>query len=294
MSSFVSLRASGHNFQVAWAPWMLHVGGSAQHGYLGARRTHLWEILQGRYVLVLLMEVLSTLGMVDLAYDPPQDARADFRELWGMESIEYFSIYDGLRYFRLNSLGAYCLGLSESYEPGHSPATLRLAGAEVEGLPNLPGFAAGYLDRVAERAGDGRWTLTREALLRAAEAGQLPADVRAFLVQQSGRALPYASERFLRSTEHWLGRCRDAGPARLLRLSPEALAEVLANPVVAKLCLRAGEHLVVPLEHEAAVGKALRKLGYWTAPRFFVEGVDQPDHLDPSFGDELIRSLTAT
>jgi hypothetical protein len=36
---FRYVRASGNDFAVAYAPWMLHVGGSAAHGYLGARRS---------------------------------------------------------------------------------------------------------------------------------------------------------------------------------------------------------------------------------------------------------------
>lgn len=75
-----------------------------------------WEILEGRYTLAIIFEYAATLGLVDVAYDGPAGARDDYHGNWGAEDVDYLSRYDGLRAVRLNGLGAYALGLTDTYE----------------------------------------------------------------------------------------------------------------------------------------------------------------------------------
>jgi len=74
------------------------------HQDLGAERT--WDLLEGRYLLCLAFEYAGTLGLIDLAYRSPQDARNDFRSLWGTEHYRYLSRYDGLLAVRRTTRGA--------------------------------------------------------------------------------------------------------------------------------------------------------------------------------------------
>ena len=37
--------------------------------------------------------------------------------MWGTDDLSYLSRYDGLMHMRLTNLGAYCLGLTETYSP---------------------------------------------------------------------------------------------------------------------------------------------------------------------------------
>ena len=52
--------------------------------------------------------------MIDVAYTHPTGARDDFWGMWGADDLDYLSRYDGLEYFRLTSLGAYCLELANT------------------------------------------------------------------------------------------------------------------------------------------------------------------------------------
>ena len=65
----------------------------------------------------MLLEYAATLGMIDVALIPPAGARRDFRNMWGTDELAFFSRYDGLMYFRLTPLGAYCLGVESDYQP---------------------------------------------------------------------------------------------------------------------------------------------------------------------------------
>ena len=290
---FRYLRASGHNFEIAHDVWRLYVGGSPDWGSMGRSHAFTWELLQGRYVMVFLMEYAATLGLLDLAYTTPDNARPEeLFDLYGMAAHDSFSPYDGLTFVRLNPLGAYCLGLTDRYQPAASAlaAALSANGQEVRPMQPLPSSTELYLDRIAERTPDG-WTMSLDSLQRAATEGLLPQDVRTFLSQETGAPLAYSTEMFLREVEQWLGRCRDAGTARILWLAPADLKRVQQERKLAGLFLVAGEHLIIPEQHEATVLKALRKLGYWVAPSYFVHAADQPTPVDPKIGDDLLKSL---
>jgi hypothetical protein len=78
---------------------------------------HEWSLQESRYTLAMIFEYAATLGLVDIAYIRPVDARGDFRVHWGRDDPEFLSRYDGLRALRLNALGAYILGQTDCYEP---------------------------------------------------------------------------------------------------------------------------------------------------------------------------------
>ena len=66
------------------------------------RRLRGWEILQARYALCVLFEYAATLGLIDVAYVPPADAREDFRRLWAPATL----VSEPLRRFELRSPNA--------------------------------------------------------------------------------------------------------------------------------------------------------------------------------------------
>ncbi len=67
-------------------------------------------------MLCFLFEYAATLGLIDVAYIRPEHAEIDFDDYANTGSIEFLSRYDGLKYFRINPSGAYCLGLTNVYE----------------------------------------------------------------------------------------------------------------------------------------------------------------------------------
>lgn len=128
---FRYMQAAGFDFEVTRDPWELYVE-EQEYGSLGYEGFGEWSILQGRYTLCFLFEYAARLGVVDVAYVPPEGARQDFRDLWGVDDLDFFSRYDGLLYFRLTPLGTYCLGLADEYVP-----TQVRARAAISVLPSL-------------------------------------------------------------------------------------------------------------------------------------------------------------
>ena len=259
------IRASANDFAVTRNPWNLYIG-ELQYGSLGYEGSS--SLLDERYLLGLLLEYAATLGVIDVALIPPAGARRDFHSLWGTDDLPFFSRYDGLMYFRLTPLGAYCLGVESGYQsaPLEAKQVLRV-------LPNLEIAAIGpdleqgdrlALDAYASHVSDLVWRLDEGKLLVAIHQGRSVEEIREFLVSRSSTPIPATVARLLDDMAERSVKVRDCGLARLIECADAALAALIASdPRTRKHCMRAGErHLAVPASSEAAFLRTLREVGY--------------------------------
>ena len=259
------MRSDGYTFKITHDPWKLYVG-DTHYGSLGYAGRHRWEILQDRYILCLLFEYAATLGLIDVVYTDPENARLDFTDLESDE-LTFLSRYDGLEYFRLNPLGAYCLDISKEYEPGSLPdrtplqvfPDLRLCADR-----SLSSEERLTLETWANAEVDGIWQLDRGKILDAIEHGHDVDDLRAFLAERDDQPLPERVEGFLRSIEQGATALTERGRALLVECASEEIAVRLATDKrVSKMCLPTGKkHLTVHAKSEAAFRKAIRELGF--------------------------------
>jgi hypothetical protein len=263
------MRAAGHTFEVSRDLWSLYIG-DVHYGSLGYSGFGEWHIIQVRYILTYLFEYAATLGLIDVAYIPPAGARSDYRELWGVDDLACLSRYDGLQFFRINALGAWCLGIAEASEP--APVEIQPA---LKVLPNMEIVATEvpspadvlFLERIAVPRSDFVWQIERARVLEAAEQGYAVADIVDFLRAKSSNALPDNVATFFREAAERASSIVARGPALLIEARDAALAALIANDSRTRsLCLLAGErHLVVPAEVESAFRRALHDLGYGLA-----------------------------
>ena len=265
---FRYMQATDNEFAATRDAWGLYIG-EQQYGSLGYEGGA--RFLSERYLLTLLLEYAATLGMIDVALIPPAGARGDFRGLWGTDELPFFSRYDGLMYFRLTPLGAYCLDVEADYHS--APVEVRPV---LQVLPNLEIAATGSeleqsdrlaLDAYATPVSDFVWRLEAGKLLAAIEAGRQVEEIRAFLGARSGAALPDTVARLLDDVAERTTKVHDRGLARLIECADPALAALIAGDTrTRKHCMRAGErHLVVPASSETAFRRALRDSGYLLA-----------------------------
>ena len=132
-----------YDYRCKPSPLAFFIGGK-QYGSLGYKGSE--RILNERYLLAFLLEYAATLGLIDVALIPPAGARLNYRDLWGADDLVYFSRYDGLMYFRINALGAYCLDIETEYQPA-----LMEKKPVLSVLPNLEITAIGAELEVADR-----------------------------------------------------------------------------------------------------------------------------------------------
>ncbi len=261
------MQAGNFHFEVTRDPWQLYIA-DAHYGSLGYDGYHSWHILQDRYLLCLLFEYAATLGLIDVAYIEPQGARRNFRNLWGTDDLDFLSRYDGLMYFRLNPLGAFCLGLASAYVP----SALEARGS-LTVMPNLQIQSTGealspdellLLETYAERESDDVWRLSRDKALAAVESGNQIAELQAFLASRDEQPLPDTVESFIVTTERQAKALVNKGTALLIECADAELAEHVAGHEVTKaFCQRAGDrHVVIQVDAEDQFRKALHTLGY--------------------------------
>jgi hypothetical protein len=190
---------------------------------------------------------------------------------WGTDELAYFSRYDGLMYFRITALGAYCLGAETEYQP--APVETKPV---LSVLPNLEITAIGAeldqgdriaLDTYAIQVSDLVWRLDQVKLLAAVEEGRPIDEVREFLTARSSVAIPDTVAGLLDDVAARSTKIQDLGLARLVECADPALAALIANDLrTRKHCMLAGErHLVVPASSEASFKRALRDVGYLVA-----------------------------
>jgi hypothetical protein len=259
------IRSSALKFRVTHHGWDLYIADS-NYGILAYEGGI--DLLDERYLLCFLFEYAATLGLLDVAYTTPMGARCDFQALWGTDDMLFFSRYDGLIYFRVTALGAFCLGMAEEYQPVTVPAkrVLRVlhnldivfVGTDLEPGDRLA------LDAYAARKSDHVWKLESSKLLLAVEAGRSIQEIREFLEVRTGEPLPGIALRFLEDIGERLSRVVDHGFVHLIECSDEALAVLIANDArTKKYCRLVGScHVAVGAESEAAFRRGLRELGY--------------------------------
>jgi hypothetical protein len=265
---FARVRRLAGDMTVARDVWKLYIA-EPQYGSLGYAGFHDWPVLEGRYVLCVLFEYAATLGLFDVAFTDPAGAREDFRRNWGAEDLMQLSRYDGLRAVRLTALGAYAMDLTPGYEPVAEPASV---GPTLEVLATLEVVATGamrpgdelLLDAYAERTSDRVWSLSAGSLLAAVDRGRALEELRQFLQQQAGHALPSSVTTLIGDITGRTASVRSRGVVHLIECTDPPLAALIAGDRhLRRLCTTVGDrHLAVPLEHEPAFREALRALGY--------------------------------
>ena len=260
------LIASGQSFEVSRSPENLYI---SEPGYGYLYDTSSWSILQDAYLRCFLFEYAATLGLIDVAFAPPYDVpQSEFRQLWGADDYSFLSRYDGLLAFRINPLGSFCLGLTDSYTatPVTVESTLRVLpnlDIVMTGAPLKPAEAL-MMNTFTEQTSDAVWKLNRETALKAAEAGQSLKEFQVFLKKASAEAFPKTVEQFFEDCLSRSESLQDKGIARLIECADATLATLIAHDSrTKKYCQLAGEkHLVVPIDQETRFRNGLRKLGY--------------------------------
>ena len=246
--------------------WALYLG-DRQYGSFGYNHVA-WEHLNGRFARAFLLEYAATMGLIDVALTPPWGSADDLRDLWGADDMSCLSRYDGLRYLRLNALGAWILGGSGSYQPA---VTEKAALFQI--LPNLdvtvtsPTLSPAdqlFMERICDRTSERVWRLSSPKLLKALEDGIREDAPRKFLEARSSGPVPQTVGAFLDDALKRASRLRDAGTARLVRCADAATAALISNDSRLKnLCLPAGtDHVVVFGGKEDAFRRIVRELGY--------------------------------
>ena len=268
---FRLLKALAGDFEVTHDAWKLYIS-EQRYGSLGYDCSAPWEMLQGRFTLAFLFEYAATLGLLDVAYLAPEGVRNDYASCWGTDDLSCLSRYDGLFYFRINALGAWCLGLEQNYEPAvvpREPLLKVLPNRDVVATdrPLAPADAL-LLERFAKRKSEAVWQLDADKILESVGKGLTVEELKVFLEAKNQGPLPQTVKVFLEDMANKLTQLKDLGAARLIACRDAEVAQLLVHDRrLRSLCQLAGERQIVfRAADETTVRKVLKELGYVLPP----------------------------
>lgn len=262
------MQAEGLYFDVASDLWKLYICES-KYGSLGYAGYGNWEIIQERYIKVLLMEYAATLGVVDIGYARPEDVARNFYGNWGTDDLDYLSRYDGLLLFRVNELGAYTFNNVDTY----SPEVIE----KIKFLDLLPNFDIVvtdktklnntdllFLNSIAEPISEFQWKITPRSLQCALENGEEPDHIRDYLSTRSKNGLPQTVDFLLGDAKSRALDFSFKGRACLLECNNSSIIQLINHdPKLKNLALVSEPfHIILKIGNEKEFFKRLNELGY--------------------------------
>ncbi len=243
--------------------WKLYFS-DQQYGHIDYNDT--WSLLQLRYLLLYLFEYCATLGLLDVAYTDPRDARPDFRSCWGADDLEFLSHCDGLQYIRVNDLGAYVFGHKDAFAVARvTTAIYDFDGRDIVfvGAVEISQGQTLFLDKIGKRLEVDRWRLSAATLMQAISGGESLADIQTTLVTASSAPLSQELALLFREVEQRSTAFIEVGRTNLIECSPEMRNQVLTNKTTSRLCMPAGDrYLAIYPGKEKLFVSAIGALGY--------------------------------
>jgi len=220
-----------------------------------------------QFLRAVVMESLATLGLVDIAWVYPHSLWPEFKDCYGRYGHEFLGRYDGLLAVRINSLGAYCFQLRETYAFTPSVETKRfhlLPNHDLTALETPEASDLAFLELISVRKSDSVWQLDAPTILQSMQQGTRLPDIREFLLRSARQGIPPNIEKWLEDFGEKAIACRAAHRAILLEWKDSAQAHLIATSSgTGKLCYHAGENrIAVPERQLSAFSREARKLGF--------------------------------
>lgn len=225
-----------------------------------------WALVKGLYINCLLWEYMGVIGALDLIYTHPEEAYFEANLPYYDEYS--FSLYDGLKYFRINNLGAFLLGQAAEYTPAYPVDKPLFSLSENLALtvtgPELTPNEQHLLRQLAVPVEGRQYRLDLDQALTALESGIDWQELADFLTKRHAGPLPEAARAWLEQVDQRRQAFQEAGPALLVRVNSPDLADlVLADPVLQKFCGALDRKtLVIPAQKEKVLRSRLKELGY--------------------------------
>ncbi|OQY50242.1 MAG: hypothetical protein B6240_02025 [Desulfobacteraceae bacterium 4572_87] len=264
-----AMNSEGLDFEVVRYAWKLYVGNS-QYGGLDEFGGQ--TMAKTRYMLAFLFEYAATLGIIDVAYIPPDDALSDYPTWdwgWSMDGGNFLSRYDGLTYIRLNPLGAFAMEMTDDYEtaPTEKRAVLTVLPNHDVVVTDAQALSPAdklFLEKIGQKKSSALWILTTRTLLEAAQNGATMEDIKTFLKSRSAQPIPETVTTLLNDAKNRSSGLKYAGRTHLVACKDPVLQKLVTTDTkLSKLCRPAGEkHIVIMPGKENQFMSALVQLGY--------------------------------
>ncbi len=229
-----------------------------------------WRAVQGAYTLVVLFEILGSLGALDLAYTQPQHAPPFLdapTESWQRPAQPY-TRYDGLTYFRINDLGAYLFGHSRRYNiPRVCSERFFIINERYTFRPvrkKLLPYQRQILPLLGTKQKNGAFKLDKAAWLQAQQTENTLKERKELLIARHDGPLSPKVEDWLEQIEADSTALRKGRTMITIQVRrPEVRNAILEDPELRRYCrLLDDRTLLIPSSRERAFTRKVMQLGY--------------------------------
>jgi len=229
-----------------------------------------WRAVQGAYTLVVLFEILGSLGALELAYTEPQHAPPFLEaptESWQRPAQPY-TRYDGLTYFRINELGAYLFGHSRRYTiPRICTERFFIIDESYAFQPvrkQLLPYQRQILPLLGSEGEDGMFHLDKAALLQAQQTENTLKERKELLLARHDGPFSPVVEDWLEQTENDSTALRKGRTMITIQVRrPDVRNAILEDPELRRYCrLLDDRTLLIPSSRERAFTRKVLQLGY--------------------------------
>lgn len=245
----------------------LHFQQATTRKYYDSERVSIGKGLYKDVVFVPFMKaamfLFSILGIVDLAYNLPENPMVQ------EAGKKYLSVFDGLRYIRLNPLGAYLIGVAETYaaqiEEERAELLLddkRLIVA-IEGKDRLKTLV---LEKIADKISDKCYKVNYQSFLKECTSkADIERKIELFYTQVAAKP-PHIWQEFLDEVSQKINPLTPKQTMTVYKLNQnKELIHLIARDEVLKKYLFKAEdyHIVIDSKHIGKVKKRLEEFGYF-------------------------------
>ena len=229
-----------------------------------------WRAVQGAYTMVVLFEMLGSLGALDLAYTEPQHAPPFLdapTESWQRPAQPY-TRYDGLTYFRINELGAYLFGHSRRFHiPRACSERFFIIDESFTFRPArdpLRPYQRQILPLLGVEQEDGAFHLDKAAWLQAQQMENTLKERKELLLARHDGPLSPVVEDWLEQVEADSTALRKGRTMITIQVRrPEVRNAILEDPELRRYCrLLDDRTLLIPSSRERAFVRKVLQLGY--------------------------------
>lgn len=189
-----------------------------------------WPYLEATYVKYFLMEIVATLGMIEIRYHQAIFNDQDEASWW---DIDFISTYDGLYAFRITKLGSYCLGLIKEV-PHMEEKKEKLFHV----MPNLEITAVVdqlfksdvlLLDMCMDKVNEKTWKLSQAKLLNVVEDKNfLLTEFKSFVFKHAMSVIPKTVEHFFEDLERRTNQVAYVEESKTYVCKDKMLAQLIA------------------------------------------------------------------
>lgn len=207
--------------------------------------------------------LLATFGVVDIAYDLPVNKALQERE------AAYLSPFDGLRYVRLNALGAYALGLQKTYTVSIEEPTANIVLDDKRLIISIDGYdplKTMVLEKLAEKISETCYKVNYQSFLKECATQQDIKQKISLFQEQIAAKPPQIWQEFLEDVQEKINPLSKKTNLAVYKLQPnkELIALVARDEMLKQHIFKAEDyHVVIDAKHLSKVKKRLEEFGYF-------------------------------